>query len=748
MSKVDALHERGYTVERELGRGGMGVVLLATQRSLGRPVAIKLLDGDRVTPADLARFRREALALRKVEHPSVVRVLDVALDATPPFLVLEYVAGARALEEAFDELPPDLLARQALARAILEGLAAVHRLGIVHRDLKPGNVLVDPQSHPRLIDFGLARTLASDETRHTRDGQVMGTLAYMSPEQLRGEDTGLASDVYSFALLAMEVLAGRRLFTNAAPLPERCTYIDRMGSGVPSVLRFAPVAPALARLLSRCTHADVAERPPSAEAVLAEWPEHFDATARRGPATAVIAPPDLAGPRAPAVPHEPVSPRAARGAVTARLAIPAPLAAAPVVAAPPASPARGPERYLAGIALAVALAAAWAAGPRHRVDPPPPEASTAAAEPAEIALVVSGANVEVRSHARTPTGLSVRWMSKDGPRAVERPAAADVTVSVPAGEVTTGFEIRSGERLVDRAALVQPRLKRLAELLGPVDVPVLFRRVAAAGARGRAHAAGGEVVELLPAGAVAALRDLGPLLGPAVAWVDDPALELALASRLDGLESVEAYALRRSVALATHVAPWLPAGWAQRIDAPDDPALARYNLKAQQSKGTSHALVNGAKPEAEWWATGEDWDYLNWAGKLVQAPAPIAARGDGVFEAPATAAEQSCTIRWELPAEVPGRRARLLFSVELSAREDMGLWVEINRRLSFPLLTRGPRGGRADAAWFLSRFVPVGALAAGPNQVRIRAFALPHADASSAWIGGVSFIGSGRRFPK
>ena len=204
-----------YELEYRLGRGGMSDVWCASDRELGRRVAIKLLAPD----ADPARFDREARAIASLAHPNIVQLYDYGYDEGRPYMVLEYVPGGTLedrLAEAKGKPLPDAEAT-AIATGIAAGLAHAHARGVVHRDLKPANVLFDDEGRAKLADFGIAR-LAAGEGTLTEAGTVLGTAAYISPEQAGGQPASAASDVYSFGVLLYRLLTGRLPFESSDPL--------------------------------------------------------------------------------------------------------------------------------------------------------------------------------------------------------------------------------------------------------------------------------------------------------------------------------------------------------------------------------------------------------------------------------------------------------------------------------------------------------------------------------------------------
>src|SRR5437763_828511 len=204
-----------YKVEDRLGRGGMSEVYAAEDLELGRRVALKLLAPN----ADSARFEREARAVAALAHPNVMQLYDYGEDDGRPYMVLEYVPGG-TLEDrhtlANGRPLPDEETRQ-IAAGIAAGLAHAHARGVVHRDLKPANVLFDEEGRPKLGDFGIARMAAGEGTL-TEAGTVLGTAAYISPEQASGAAATAASDVYSFGVMLYRMLTGRLPFESADPM--------------------------------------------------------------------------------------------------------------------------------------------------------------------------------------------------------------------------------------------------------------------------------------------------------------------------------------------------------------------------------------------------------------------------------------------------------------------------------------------------------------------------------------------------
>jgi serine/threonine protein kinase len=200
-----------YRIERRLGAGGMSTVFKATDTVLERPVAVKLLaehlaDDD----AFVARFRREALAAARLQHPNIVQVFDSGRDPQSDrhYIVMEYVDGPSCADLLRERKRLEVDETVRVVRDACHGLDYAHRAGVVHRDVKPGNLLLAEETGAtKLADFGIAK--AAEQTRITQVGSVLGTAAYLSPEQARGDEAGPASDIYSLGVCAYQFLTGR-----------------------------------------------------------------------------------------------------------------------------------------------------------------------------------------------------------------------------------------------------------------------------------------------------------------------------------------------------------------------------------------------------------------------------------------------------------------------------------------------------------------------------------------------------------
>jgi serine/threonine protein kinase len=197
----------------EVGSGSYGTVFKARDAELGRTVAIKMLRTSRLAgPEELDRFLREARSVAQLKHPGIVTLYEIAHDEGQYFLVEEYVEGVTMAARMRQSPVPFREAAETLAR-VCEALEYAHRQGVIHRDIKPSNILLDPEGRPHLTDFGLAKC-EGDEKPVTRDGEVLGTPAYMSPEQARGEalHVDARTDVYSLGVILYELLTQERPF--------------------------------------------------------------------------------------------------------------------------------------------------------------------------------------------------------------------------------------------------------------------------------------------------------------------------------------------------------------------------------------------------------------------------------------------------------------------------------------------------------------------------------------------------------
>jgi serine/threonine protein kinase len=251
-----------YEITSHLGTGGMGEVYQATDSKLGRSVAIKLLpeafsyDNDRV-----ARFDREARMLASLNHPHIAGIYGLEESGERKFLVMELVEG-ETLAERIKRGPIPVEESLQIAMQICEALEAAHEKGIIHRDLKPANIKITPQGNVKVLDFGLARVIGVESAHQSNaptkmtasiPGSLLGTAAYMAPEQARGENAERVSDVWAFGCVLYELLTGHPVFEGAT--------IGEILAGVfkvePNWQRLPAETPdGIRRLLRRCLQKD------------------------------------------------------------------------------------------------------------------------------------------------------------------------------------------------------------------------------------------------------------------------------------------------------------------------------------------------------------------------------------------------------------------------------------------------------------------------------------------------------------
>jgi eukaryotic-like serine/threonine-protein kinase len=279
-----------YRLDAQIGAGGMSTVYLATDQTLERRVAIKLMHREIASDSDqLERFRREARAVAQLSHPHIVGVIDAGEDAGRPYIVFEHVEGETLKDRIrrMGRLPMD----EAIAYAIeiARALGCAHSHQIVHRDVKPQNVLIDEEGSAKVTDFGIARTL--DQDGLTADGRVLGTTDYVSPEQALGHDVNGQTDIYSLGVVLFEMLTGDVPFHGENQVSVAMKHVRE---DLPDLQSRRPEASAtLASVLDRMTDKDLGGRYPDVTTLVADLEEALAIEAARsgrstGEATAVL----------------------------------------------------------------------------------------------------------------------------------------------------------------------------------------------------------------------------------------------------------------------------------------------------------------------------------------------------------------------------------------------------------------------------------------------------------------------------
>lgn len=289
-----------YRIEEMLGKGGMGVVYKARDTRLQRPVALKLLPPVFTSNPDRkTRFLQEARSAAAVSHPAIAQVYDIDEADGSTFIAMEYVAG-KTVGRLIAERELDLLAAVEIALQVAEGLAKAHEEGILHRDIKSDNIMVTPDGHAKLLDFGLAKLMdakqeeeeeaagAEDEGMagaaggavktpaglsrtltqgrvHTMPGVVMGTLSYMSPEQARGLKLDPRSDIFSLGVVFYEMVTGELPFRGDTPLDTM--HAIAYEEAKPVTIMRRNLAPEVHRIVSRCLRKRAEDRYPDARAL-------------------------------------------------------------------------------------------------------------------------------------------------------------------------------------------------------------------------------------------------------------------------------------------------------------------------------------------------------------------------------------------------------------------------------------------------------------------------------------------------
>ncbi|HET8755301.1 MAG TPA: serine/threonine-protein kinase [Solirubrobacteraceae bacterium] len=248
-----------YRITRVIGRGRMGIVFEGTEDD-GEPVALKVvtteLSQDEVF---LRRFRREVKAAQKIEHPNVVPVLDDGVEGGLPYLVQRLIPGGSLADRVARSGPLPLEDAVRLLAGAAAGIDALHGAGLVHRDIKGANILLEGET-PYVSDFGLAKD--SQASNLTRPGQALGSLDYMSPEQIRGEDVSPATDIYALGCVMFEVLTGTPPFGGRPSMRVLFAHLQEPPPDLST--QRADIAPPVARAIARALEKEPEDRPATA----------------------------------------------------------------------------------------------------------------------------------------------------------------------------------------------------------------------------------------------------------------------------------------------------------------------------------------------------------------------------------------------------------------------------------------------------------------------------------------------------
>src|SRR5690349_22270461 len=261
-----------YRITDQLGAGGMGVVYKAVDTHLNRPVAVKILRAETTASAERKRrFAQEAKAASALNHPNIVHIYDIDVQDGVDYIAMEFVAG-RTLDQCIER--KGLHVREVLKYGIqiADALSAAHTAGIVHRDLKPANVMVSERGLLKLLDFGLAKlaeplesdvnaptaTIRMEQEPQTEEGTIVGTVAYMSPEQAEGKKVDARTDIFSFGSLLYEMVTGRRAFHAPTRIAILSAILEK-DPPPPSAIG-PPVPPELERVIARCMRKDPERR--------------------------------------------------------------------------------------------------------------------------------------------------------------------------------------------------------------------------------------------------------------------------------------------------------------------------------------------------------------------------------------------------------------------------------------------------------------------------------------------------------
>jgi beta-lactam-binding protein with PASTA domain/tRNA A-37 threonylcarbamoyl transferase component Bud32 len=443
MAQVLDIFANRYAIERELARGGMADVYLATDRELKRKVAVKVLFPEFARdPSFVERFRREARNAASLNHPNIAAVYDWGQERGSYYIVMEYVEGRSLRDVIHNEGPIPPLAAARIATELADALAFAHRRGVIHRDVKPGNVLLTPTGQLKLTDFGIAANETDANQGLTQTGSVMGTATYFSPEQAQGHAVDSRSDVYALGVVLYEMLCGAPPFSGESPVAIAMKHVRETP---PPMTDRAPDVPAqLQSIVNAALTKDIDARYQSAEELRVDLVDY----ARGRPLTFAYEP----------------------GATDAAIAAEAPTVAAAVARSviPAPTPRRrnwaGAVAAIIGLGLLAAVVAYLLTSTRD---------STPTAARVEIPNVV-GQQFDAASAALTGTGFSVSRLDDElstqppgtvlaqdpvGGRLADK--GTTVTLTVSGAEVTlpdvTGQQYESAAGQLQRLTLVVQR---------------------------------------------------------------------------------------------------------------------------------------------------------------------------------------------------------------------------------------------------------------------------------------------------
>jgi serine/threonine protein kinase len=458
MSQVPSIIGR-YEVERLLGEGGMGVLYLARDPVIDRHVALKLL---RVNGEDLRRrFMREAQSAGRLQHPNIVTVYDVGDHDGQLYIAMEYIDGDTLGTLIRDDVPFSMIRKLDIVDEIADGLGYAHQRGIIHRDIKPANLMISRAGLVKVLDFGIAR-LAHRESREIDGPTLIGTPAYMAPEQLEGAEVDARSDIYAVGLVMYELFSGRRAFAGATT----ADVLQQVLAAQPTPIeRLVPdIDPDLAKVIARAMARDPKDRYQDLQAMRKDL-----ARARRramqasaDDATIVVSVPTtrpMTGPVASPVPITVVPPTPT----------PAPAPTATPASRPPTAAVTQEDRALAHLA-----------SQRDRTARPP--AGPALSDETVYAPVAGPVGAPVGVPAGLPVGASSAPLAPPplpplptvaGAADVTTPQTADDLVPVPLPAVPSSgvFPLPSaGRATVDAPVIAAARDRAAAVPAAPVDV--------------------------------------------------------------------------------------------------------------------------------------------------------------------------------------------------------------------------------------------------------------------------------------